>query len=143
MLAVVVVSVGGLRCVRAHQQPRAPTVPLEACVTATWNGFCFVCTVGRSSGKLVSLMGVLRPGTGKLQSGSAGLDLRKATCGPVPTYDIAVQGCWPAPFSPDLPAEGEPDGECHSNDGQNDGFERTSAPCRTPTAGIGAPAARL
>jgi hypothetical protein len=45
------------------------------------------CTVGRSSGKLelVSLMGVLRPGTGKLQSGSAGLDLRKATCGPVPT----------------------------------------------------------
>jgi hypothetical protein len=24
--------------------------------------------------------------TGKLQSGSAGLDLRKATCGPVPTY---------------------------------------------------------
>ena len=33
-----------------------------------------VCTVGRSSGKLVSLMGVLRPGTGKLQSGSAGLD---------------------------------------------------------------------
>src|ERR1700730_8543060 len=86
MLAVVVVSVGGLRCVRAHQQPRAPTVPLEACVTATWNGFCFVCTVGRSSGKLVSLMGVLRPGTGKLQSGSAGLELRKATCGPVPTY---------------------------------------------------------
>jgi hypothetical protein len=45
-----------------------------------------VCTVGRSSGKLVSLMGVLRPGTGKLQSGSAGLDLRKATCGPVPTH---------------------------------------------------------
>src|SRR5438270_3679187 len=43
-----------------------------------------VCTVGRSSEKLVSLMGVLRPGTGKLQSGSAGLDLRKATCGPVP-----------------------------------------------------------
>src|SRR6202011_1644565 len=45
-----------------------------------------VCTVGRSSGKLelVSLKGVLRPGTGKLQSGSAGLDLRKATCGPVP-----------------------------------------------------------
>jgi hypothetical protein len=31
-------------------------------------------------------MGVLSPGTGKLQSGSAGLDLRKATCGPVPTY---------------------------------------------------------
>jgi hypothetical protein len=48
--------------------------------------FSFVCTVGRSSGKLVSLMGVLRPGTGKLQSGSAGLDSRKATCGPVPTY---------------------------------------------------------
>jgi hypothetical protein len=44
-----------------------------------------VCTVGRSSGKPVSPMGVLRPGTGKLQSGSAGLDLRKATCGPVPT----------------------------------------------------------
>ena len=43
-----------------------------------------VCTVGRSFGKHVSLMGVLRPGTGKLQSGSAGLDLRKATCGPVP-----------------------------------------------------------
>jgi hypothetical protein len=42
MLAVVVVSVGGLRCVRARQQPRAPTVPLETCVTATWNGFCFV-----------------------------------------------------------------------------------------------------
>src|SRR4029077_13260721 len=56
--------------------------------TATWNGFCFVCTVGRSSGKLelVSLMGVLRPGTGKLQSGSAGLDLRKATCVPAPTH---------------------------------------------------------
>jgi hypothetical protein len=53
-----------------------------------------VCTVGRGSGKLVSLMGVLRPGTGKLQSGSAGLDLRKATCGPVPThhkpYKVAV-----------------------------------------------------
>src|ERR1700730_3716471 len=48
--------------------------------------FSFVCTVGRSSTKLVSLMGVLRPGTGKLQSGSAGLDLRKATCGPVPTH---------------------------------------------------------
>jgi hypothetical protein len=50
--------------------------------------FSFVCTVGRSCGKLelVSLMGVLRPGTGKLQSGSAGLDLRKATCGPVPTH---------------------------------------------------------
>ena len=29
-----------------------------------------VCTVGRSSGKHVSLMGVLRPGTGKLQSGT-------------------------------------------------------------------------
>jgi hypothetical protein len=50
--------------------------------------------------------------------------------------------CWPAPFSPDLPAEGEPDDECHSNDGQNDGFERTSPPCRTPAAGVGAPAAR-
>jgi hypothetical protein len=45
-----------------------------------------LCTVGPRSGKLVSLMGVLRPGTGKLQSGSAGLDLRKATCGPVPTH---------------------------------------------------------
>jgi hypothetical protein len=29
-------------------------------------------------------MCVLRPGTGKLQSGSAGLDLRIGTCGPVP-----------------------------------------------------------
>ena len=39
--------------------------------------FSFVCTVGRSSGKLVSLMGVLIPETGKLQSGSVGLDLPK------------------------------------------------------------------
>ena len=29
-----------------------------------------------------------------------------------------------------------------TDDGQNDGFERTNAPCRTPTAGVGAPAAR-
>ena len=35
MLAVVAVSVGGLRRVGAHQQPRAPTVPLEARATAT------------------------------------------------------------------------------------------------------------
>jgi hypothetical protein len=87
-------------------------------------------------------MGVLRPGTGKLQSGSAGLDLRKATCGPVPTYHSRTR-CWPAPFSPELPAEGEPDDERYSNDGQNDRYERTSAPCRTPTyARVGAPAMR-
>jgi hypothetical protein len=35
-------------------------------------------------------------------------------------------------ISPDLPAEGEPDDECHGNEGQNDGYERTSVPCRTP-----------
>jgi hypothetical protein len=51
--------------------------------------------------------------------------------------DLAVQGCWPAPFSPDLPADGEPDDERYRNDGQNDGYERASAPCRTPTyAGV-------
>jgi hypothetical protein len=42
---------------------------------------------------------------------------------------------WPAPFSPDLPAEGEPDDECYSKDGQNDGYERTSAPCRRAPLG--------
>jgi hypothetical protein len=57
--------------------------------------------------------------------------------------DLALPSCSSHPASCGLPAEGEPDDECHSNDGQNDGFERTSAPCRTPTAGIGAPAARL
>jgi hypothetical protein len=30
-----------------------------------------------------------------------------------------------------LPADGEPDDERYSNDGQNDGYERASAPCRT------------
>jgi hypothetical protein len=45
--------------------------------------------------------------------------------------------------SPALPAEGEPDDERYSNDGQNDGYERTSAPCRTLTcAGVGVPPAR-
>jgi hypothetical protein len=44
--------------------------------------------------------------------------------------------------SPGLPAEGEPDDERYSNDGQNDGYDRTSAPCRTLTyAGVAAPAA--
>jgi hypothetical protein len=46
-------------------------------------------------------------------------------------------------ISPDLPAEGEPDNERYSNDGQNDGYERTSAPCRTPTyVGVGVPPPR-
>jgi hypothetical protein len=45
-------------------------------------------------------------------------------------------------ISPDLPADGEPDDERYSNDGQNDRYERPSAPCRTPTyARVGAPAA--
>ena len=87
-------------------------------------------------------MGVLRSGTGKLQSGSAGLDLRKATCGPVPTRIISRTRLLTRAISPNLPAEGEPDDECQSNDGQNDCDERTSVPCRTPTAGVGAPAAR-
>jgi hypothetical protein len=46
-------------------------------------------------------------------------------------------------ISPDLPADGKPDDEPYSNDGQNDRYERTSTPCRTPTyARVGAPAAR-
>jgi hypothetical protein len=105
--------------------------------------FCFVCTVGRSSGKPVSLMGVLRSGTGRLQSGSAGLDLRKATCGPVPTRIISRTRLLTRAISPDLPADGEPDDEPYSNEGQNDRYERTSTPCRTPTyARVGAPSAR-
>ena len=105
--------------------------------------FSFVCTVGRSFGKPVSQMGVLRPGTGKLQSGSAGLDLRKATCGPVPRSHKPYKVAGPRDPRRILPAEGEPDDERYSNDGQNDGYERTSAPCRTPTyARVGAPAAR-
>jgi hypothetical protein len=57
--------------------------------------------------------------------------------------DLALPSCSSHPASCGLPAEGEPDDECHSNDGQNDGFERTSPPCRTPTyARVGAPAAR-
>jgi hypothetical protein len=38
-------------------------------------------------------------------------------------------------ISPDLSAEGEPDDERYSNDGQNDGYERTSAPCRKALLG--------
>ena len=42
-----------------------------------------------------------------------------------------------------LPADGEPDDERYSNDGQNDGYERTSVPCRTPIyARVCVPAAR-
>jgi hypothetical protein len=44
-------------------------------------------------------------------------------------------------LNPHLRAEGEPDDEPCSHDGQNDGYERASAPCRTPAyAGVSAPA---
>jgi hypothetical protein len=42
-----VVSVSGLRRVGAHQRPRAPTVPLEARMTATWNA----CSLGVVGGR--------------------------------------------------------------------------------------------
>jgi hypothetical protein len=41
------------------------------------------------------------------------------------------------------PRANHTDDERYSNDGQNDDYERTSAPCRTPAyAGVGVPAAR-
>jgi hypothetical protein len=36
--------------------------------------------------------------------------------------DLALPSCSSHPASRGLPAEGEPDDECHSNDGQNDGL---------------------
>jgi hypothetical protein len=47
-----VVSVSGLRRVGAHQRPRAPTVPLEARVTATWNGLASYVPLGAVPGNL-------------------------------------------------------------------------------------------
>jgi hypothetical protein len=89
-------------------------VVLFVAARSPWGAQASSRTVGRSSGKLelVSLMGVLRSGTGRLQSGSAGLDLRKATCGPVPTRIISRTRLLTRAISPDFPAEGEPDDEC-------------------------------
>ena len=46
--------------------------------------FSFVCTVGRSSGKPVSPMGVSDRGRANSSRAARGSTLRKATCGPVP-----------------------------------------------------------
>src|ERR1700732_2930808 len=97
-----------------------------------------VCTVGRSSGKHVSLMGVLRPGTGKLQSGSAGPDLRKATCGPVPRshkpYKYKVAG--PRLSRRIYPPRANQMTSATATHGQNDDYERTSAPSSMQDPGL-------
>jgi hypothetical protein len=77
------------------------------------------------------------------------LDAASATpsgCARVPSRvsdDVTLPSCFSHSASCGLPGEGEPDDECHSNDGQNDGYERTSVPCRTPIyARVCVPAAR-
>jgi hypothetical protein len=95
-----------------------------------------VCTVGRSSGKHVSLMGVLRPGTGKLQSGSAGLDLRKATCGPVPRSHKPYKVAGPRLSRRIYPPRANQMTSATATHGQNDDYERTSAPSSMQDPGL-------
>ena len=92
MSAVVVVSVSGLRRVGAHQRPRAPTVPLEARVTATWKGFA---PVGRGwlllAKAVVSMRHLSAPSLLKAPSFFFSSRPRK----PTPGHDRNGGAAWP------------------------------------------------